>query len=147
MATIQAKYEEVPPEPSKRRISVGELAVIVAGILIAVGLSVAALLRSNTMNASQNVSTRALDQNYSQLSGEIGKLKSQITSLTNQLASVNNRLAQTDAKVSADPSNVITCQDLRRMDITSTTGASIVTGGSIALDVSSVPLPVHCRSS
>lgn len=146
MANMDATYEVRPPEPSKKRISVGELALLVAGIVAALSIAVAALLHSNDMNSSQSVSTRALDQSNTQLSAEIGRLKSDINSLTNQLANVNNRLAQTDAKVNDPLPNFVTCADLRHMNLTVTDSGSVsAVPGPVSLDVSPVVLPSHCR--
>jgi uncharacterized protein HemX len=142
MGNMEASYEVVPPEPPKHKISIREMALIIAGIVAALAVGVSSIIHGNTVSASQANEIHALDQSNTRLAG-------QVADLSNQLATVDNRLAEMSAKVTAaDPSSdssLITCADIRHMDLTVTTGGSVVAGGVVDLSQSSIPLPAHCR--
>jgi F0F1-type ATP synthase membrane subunit c/vacuolar-type H+-ATPase subunit K len=58
MGITEAVYEVRPPEPPKHKTSIREMALIIAGIVLALAVGVAGVIHGNTMNASQNISTQ-----------------------------------------------------------------------------------------
>ena len=64
--------------------------------------------------------------------------------MTGTLSGLSARLAASDP--SAD-TNLITCADLARMGLTTTTGGSVSSvPGSVSLNTTRVPIPAHCSA-
>src|ERR1700728_1989921 len=135
MGEIPADYELREPEKREPKTNTVLMALVFAGLIASLGVALFSLKTAYGANRPQaTAQIHALDKSIRRQAGEIASLKIE--------------LGETSAKLTAsDPasnSSLITCHDLKHMNLTETTGASIEAGGSIGLGQSHVPLPAHC---
>lgn len=136
---IPAEIELSPEKP--RETSVTKAALVIAGIVLAVSVAVFGVVHADKVSSSQAAQIQALDKSNTHLAGELA-------TVTNQLSQMSAKLSATQSEASATNPDLITCADLRHMDLTTTTGGSVsAVPGSVSLDQGSVPLPEHCRHS
>jgi hypothetical protein len=142
MGDIESTYEIREPEdkpPPRPKASAAGVALTAVGIAAALCLALAALAiaaHAGKVSTSQAAQIRALDQSNTRLAGELAADSS-------QLAGMSARLAAADP---ASDSALITCADLRRMNLLATTGGSVsAVPGPVSLSQSAVALPAHCR--
>jgi hypothetical protein len=143
---IQAEYHVRPDTEQASAAKAANTAVvfaIIAGVIALAAIAVAGwALYSDKAGGSQ--------------SGEIRTIAAASTRQAAQLAAENSKLSADSAKLSRDAATIaalqaeqrkeVTCSGLRRMNLTATTGASILNGGSIFLSQSPYPLPGNCSS-
>jgi hypothetical protein len=144
MPDIQATYEVSEPGENKPTPKIGtvQLALTMAGIIAALTVSVLALLHVSTVSTPQAAQIRSLQSSSTRLAGQVAAERAEIAGLRSELAGLGARL--TSADPASDPS-LITCGDLRRMDLRQTTGGSVpAVPGPVDLDQAAVALPAHC---
>jgi hypothetical protein len=108
---------------------------VAAVALAAAVVAIIMLLHARNVSSSQAAQIHALDQAN--------------TRLTSTLIAEQDRLAQTSARITktdpADDANLITCSDLKRMNLKATTGGSVSSvPGTVTMTQNLVTLPAHC---
>lgn len=130
-----------PVRVATRAVTLAILAITVATAAVAVSVvCIIMTLHATKASNSQAMQIRMLDQSNTRLAGEV-------SALSNRQTQTSARLAATQSAAS-DPS-LITCSDLRHMDLIATSGGSgnvSSVPGTVIIDLSQsrVPLPGHC---
>jgi uncharacterized protein HemX len=134
---IPATYELHPEKKAQdvKHADAAKTALVIAGIVAALSAAIVGILYANNVNNSQATQIRALNSANTRLAGEL-------SAQSNQLARISARLAAVQS--AANDPILITCTDLRHMNLMATDSAGIEAGGSIGLNQSPVPLPPHC---
>lgn len=136
-ASYTVQPERTPKERASGAMVLAVIASCLAGIAI-VGAVVAIVLYAGARSTItfQGNQIHGLDKNSIRQSQEI--------------AGLSTKQAQTSAQLAAsDPasdSSLITCSDLRHMNLTTTTGGSVsAVPGTVQLNTSPARMPGHCR--
>jgi uncharacterized protein HemX len=121
--------------------ALGIVAIVAVAALVIAAWAFTGQHQDTRTIASQAAEIHLLDQSNTRLAQEQAADVTQRDQVSAQLGQMSSRLA------AADPSgSLITCADLRRMDLTETTGGSVsAVPGNVSLSQSRVPLPRHCN--
>jgi hypothetical protein len=138
-ATYEVHYDDKMP---KTKVDLLEVGLVIAGILIALGVGILGQLHENNVSSAQSAQIHALDSSNTRLARELATDNNQLSQMSAKLAAMGAKVTATDP---ASDSSLITCGDLRRMDLTATTGGSVSSvPGNVNLSQAPVPLPAHC---
>jgi hypothetical protein len=133
---VEATYQIHPPRPHDKTVSAGITAgIAIAMAALALALSLVGFLHQNKATAQQAIQIRLLNQANARLAIELAQDSTRLNSMTAVLTG-------------DDPSsdgNLVTCRDLRQMNLSVTTGGSVNSvPGTVNLQQSAVSLPRHC---
>jgi hypothetical protein len=139
---IGATYQiHEPDEPGKRLARAIALAFVVLVVVAAITITSLGVLRANGMSNSQAAQIHALKIANARLAYEVTTEQSELRQLSAKQTQMSARLAS-----AASNNGLVTCNDLRHMNLTTTTGGSVsAVPGSVSLNQSAVSLPAHCR--
>jgi hypothetical protein len=139
-------YQLRPETEELRQFRVSRKSLVIAWA--ATGLAILALagaafgwVHETQVASGLAVQIRGLDQSNTRMAGEISQLSGHQATMSASQARMSARMS------SADPaSSLITCKDLRAMDLTTVSGGSVSSvPGTVNLSYGAVQLPKHCN--